>query len=253
MTANRNIPKDQIATSALLNRFAYDPDAVKDEEGPNWLGHGAKTDKRAGAQIDAALVLGATEKELCEIRPTWREHLFHLSKEHGLTVVRQADIYRFQDPEQTEEADALLSAEQAQEPFVEVRAQIDVKPDPQRIAQAVTPSRVCAFVVLPSRTEEQAEVVLTYSIREGTDHLKVFANRTVFIVTGMLKDAVQAAANAVASVWNMWVDDRPDHPQRPRPIPGHYVRPREDWANERLPMNGGNYVYEYRGSKSETF
>lgn len=92
MTANRNFYADQQATNTVL---AQGQAASNLKARPNWLGH-----TRGSADIDAALVLGATAQAMVQARYRLTEkgveaHISHLRKEHGLAVSEHGDKYRF--------------------------------------------------------------------------------------------------------------------------------------------------------------
>ena len=88
MTKNRNHNTDRLATAKVL-RLAGQAQALALDTRPNWLGHRAKT-----ADLDKALVLGATVEDLKTIRGAISEHLRHLRKDHGLTISEVGNVLR---------------------------------------------------------------------------------------------------------------------------------------------------------------
>jgi hypothetical protein len=88
MSYKRNHTTDQLSTAKVL-RLTGQAQALKLDARPNWLGHRAKT-----ADLDKALVLGATMAELKAIRETVSNHLSHLRLEHGLTIVDENGAFR---------------------------------------------------------------------------------------------------------------------------------------------------------------
>ena len=88
MTKNRNHNSDRLATAKVL-RLTGQAKALKLDTRPNWLGHRAKT-----ADLDKALVLGATVAELNAIRKTVSNHLSHIRLAHGLTIVEENGVFR---------------------------------------------------------------------------------------------------------------------------------------------------------------
>jgi hypothetical protein len=88
VTKNRNHDTDRLATARVLG-LAGEAQALALDTRPNWLGHRAKT-----ADLDKAMVLGATMDELSEIRGAIRNHLDHLRLEHGLTISEVGNVLR---------------------------------------------------------------------------------------------------------------------------------------------------------------
>ena len=91
MSYKRNHTTDQISTANLL-RLAGQAQVLALDTRPNWLKHSAKT-----ADLDKALILGATMAELKAIRETVSNHLSHLRIDHGLTIVEENGIFRLTD------------------------------------------------------------------------------------------------------------------------------------------------------------
>lgn len=88
MTANRNKDTDRLATARVL-RLSGQAQLLELETVPNWLGHSA-----AAAELDKFLILGADMRDLEDIRGAVPEHIAHLRKEHGLTIIEDGDVRR---------------------------------------------------------------------------------------------------------------------------------------------------------------
>lgn len=89
MTTKRNIHSDKLETVRILQLVGLAANNDADEP-PNWLGH-----TLGSAQLDRALLNGATMKELKAIRGAINEHFLHLRKEHGLEIHKDVDdVYR---------------------------------------------------------------------------------------------------------------------------------------------------------------
>ena len=86
MSNNRNKHTDRINTRELIGQ------KYTTEEEKNWLSH--KNDSGAG-NIDRLLLIGATIDELEKYRSSVKEHLYHLKDEHGLTIEKYGDKYKF--------------------------------------------------------------------------------------------------------------------------------------------------------------
>ena len=85
MSINRDIPNDISNTNQQLIKRIHTSGKM------NWLGH-RKTD--ATAKLDEMLLMGATIDELKAIRGAIDEHIYHLRREYGLTIMTDGGIYR---------------------------------------------------------------------------------------------------------------------------------------------------------------
>jgi hypothetical protein len=88
MTANRNKDTDRLATARVL-RLPSQAQIMELDTVPNWLGHSS-----AAAELDKFLILGATMRDLKDIRGAVPEHIAHLQKEHGLTIRKDGNMRR---------------------------------------------------------------------------------------------------------------------------------------------------------------
>lgn len=89
MSTNRHIRKDQANTEALINGKELDQRDSK----TNWLGPRISS---GAAGIDQLLLKGATLERLERERGAVNQHLRHLELEHGLHVVNNGGLLKFE-------------------------------------------------------------------------------------------------------------------------------------------------------------
>lgn len=250
MSSSRNIAFDQSATRALLDGAA-ELQMAPAAERPNWLGH-----SRTNADVDAALLLGATDAQLRALRSSWRSHKRHLLEKHGLFVANHGGLFRFAAIDPLDADDEVPELEPEAEYPDKGHVLLPSAPlGPQGNAVNVdTRQRFHGFVVLPRQAGDPAESVVHGDVPGALMLLNETAERTIFVITGPDKAAVAAAAAAVTLVWNHWVNGQPAAtPPNGQVAPPSFVRDQGDWATPRQPAPEVGYVYEYRTQAADTF
>jgi hypothetical protein len=208
MTSNRNIALDLAATAALLDAD-LEIQLSRSAERPNWLGHGRMSNQSKGADVDAALLIGATDVQLDALRPSWRAHVHHLRERHEIFVIYQSGLYRFAHVDPLDETEVGAVSESTAE-YLDDR-NIPQKTNPRR-RQDDTGAPHCrfyGFVVQPAHTGNPVAAVVHSNSTGALGLLNESAARTIFVITGSDETAVLAATATVAQVWNQWVKGQP--------------------------------------------
>jgi len=89
VTINRNKMIDREETIKMI----LTPTQQEYSTGENWLGHGKRGS--GAAKIDYMLLEGSTMSELLKQRRAVYEHFSHLKNEHGLSVINEGGIHKF--------------------------------------------------------------------------------------------------------------------------------------------------------------
>jgi hypothetical protein len=90
MFENRNRELDRQATAILVMATSAGNVYQAPAKGDNWLAHSGKA-----ALVDDALLWGASIETLKGLRPSYKNHIDHLKKCHGLTVETRNGVKRF--------------------------------------------------------------------------------------------------------------------------------------------------------------
>ena len=251
MTFNRKIVRDREVTAEILGV----DDVMQEKQSlvrPNWLGH-----SKTNADVDAALLLGATDTQLRGIRPTWREHKRHLLQEHGLFVVNHGGVYHFAPIDESEalEVEPVLAVDTKYPDRGDDLLQPSPSPPQTRdnAVQVANHQHYHGFVVLPDQHGNPASDLILDDVSQGLALLDEAGERAIFVITGSEKAAIVAAVTAVKHVWNHWVNGPPAAGPIHDPLAtSALVRGHGDWADWQ-PTQGAFYLYEYRTQDAGTF
>ena len=252
MTFNRNIRSDQEKVNELLDQDA-DIRSTTAESRPNWLGH-----KGRNAFIDALLLNGAffNEFEVYRKKSAVYAHLYHLRKEHGLTIEVTGGFYKF-------------STQGFAEDFGEGEVECELNDDAIKLNETensildLEHKKLSIEESTHDLTDERASnnekfVGIVHLIKNkafskiwsNTDNMNVFSNDgdtdIVFLITGSNRDAIRLAITTVTDLWNIW------HMGLNEQISENTtIRNKGDWTT--VVKSGEFYTYEYKDQHFQTF